>query len=190
MEDRTTGRSHKYIKFVLTMKDKSKKKWCGLLENRTEDAVVRDFLETLHEPYVWTPNTKKIWLESGTVEYIINTALEFTPGCFMNVKDDSVYLFPNSNDFLDHLDRNVMGELIVYCYSPFDNEYHRIPITAFYELMPFESHDIFTFMRKLCGNWFSMTRPASAKIPFSDRYECINTNYRKLIKTEGKLTIL
>lgn len=182
--------SHKYIKFVLTDKQKNKKKWCGLLEGRTEDAAIRDFLDTLHEPYMWTPNVKKIWLESGVINYIINTAIEFTPEYFVNIEDHQVYLFPNSYQFLSQLDRDSDGELFVYCYSPFDNKYHSIPIAAFYSLLPLEDRNIFVFLHKLCGNWFSITRPTVTKIQFSDNYDCINTNYHKSIKTVGKLTIL
>lgn len=187
---KATDFSHKYIKLVLTDKQKNKKKWCGLLEERTEDTAVRDFLDTLHEPYMWTPNVKKIWLESGVIDYTINNAIEFTPEYFVNIEDDQVYLFPKSYQFLSQLDRDSDGELFVYCYSPFDNKYYSIPIAAFYSLLPLEDRNIFTFLHKLCGNLFSITRPTITRIQFSDNYDCINTNYRKSIKTVGKLTIL
>ena len=178
---RATGNYHKYVKF----KFPNNHKVCGLLEWRSEEQVVKDFCNTLKQPWMWTPNTKKVWIDSGPIEYEFHSTAEYTLVGFEDLPQD-FFKFPEKEQFLSYI-RGSEEQIFVACQLFSENCLGWIPINVFTQLL--HTNDVCIILDKLGGKTFSIKSPIFVNIPFSDLYDVISTEYRKQFAKEGSITI-
>lgn len=182
-----TGNQHKYVKFWSEdQKEHVVPLACGFVEDRSEKQVIHDFCDTLGQPWMWTENTKKIWIDSGVINYKFDVGLEYTNECFRNIRDGNIFRFPPKTDFLMYLNCH-SNHLMIDC-AITDIDFIPIDICVFTGAL--NTYDLSDIINKLSNKAFVIESPKFIKIPFSDKYSLINNTYRRELSTKGKLTII
>lgn len=134
---------------------------------------------------MWTPNTKKVWIDSGPIEYEFHSTAEYTLVGFEDLPQD-FFKFPEKEQFLSYI-RGSEEQIFVACQLFSENCLGWIPINVFTQLL--HTNDVCIILDKLGGKTFSIKSPIFVNIPFSDLYDVISTEYRKQFAKEGSITI-